>query len=212
MNLGAMLQRLCDMTGERTDHADVMRRYTAALNETGMEIESEQLREWMFVQQSMAVTATESGDTLPTGCRAISYVVLDGTGRRLGYKPEHLDTLDRGHPSIAGGGTPEVWDAVGRLLYLRPYPSAATTVTLGMLSAWVDLSATTNEPLLPAHFHHVLIDGALMRIASGASFDPAVYRAAEKRYERGLRAIAFTGATAQPKVMQLRWLEGEFTG
>lgn len=207
-----MLQRLCDITGERTDHADAMRRYTAAINEAGMEIESEQLREWMFTQETMSVTATAAGDTLPTACRAIGYVVLDSEGRRLAYKPMHIDLLERGDPSLWGGGTPESWDAVGRLLYLRPYPAAATTVTLGMLSAWVDLSAMTDTPALPAHFHHVLLDGALMRIASGASFDPAVYRAAEKRHERGMRAIAFTGATAQPKIMQLRWLEGEFTG
>jgi len=207
-----MLQQLCDLTGGRPTDGDLMRRYTAALNATGMEIEAEYLREWAFVKRTMSFTATESGDTLPTGCRGIRYVVLDSTGQRLGYKPEGIDTLERGSPAVAGPGTPQTWDAAGTLLYLRPYSSGAGTVTLDMVSGWVDMAATTDTPLLPAHFHHVLIDGALMRIASGASFDPAVYKAAEKRYGAGRRDINFGASIAQPTIMQIRWLEGEFTG
>jgi hypothetical protein len=79
---------------------------------------------------------------------------------------------------------------------LYPTPSGVLTYTADILRGVVDMTESTDEPLLPMDFHEVLIDLALMKEMSKAD-DARRWEAAADSAKRGLRDLD-TFLTAHP--------------
>lgn len=69
-----------------------------------------------------------------------------------------------------------------RRIALWPTPASAITYSVDYDRDWLDLSASTDEPMLPVRFHPLLIEGALMREMTKK--DDARYALAERNYHR----------------------------
>jgi len=71
---------------------------------------------------------------------------------------------------------------------LNPEPSDAITYTFDFLRSIPDMSNDTDEPLLPADFHDLLLDGAEMRELKKQD-DPDRWRLVRANYDEGIRAL-----------------------
>lgn len=73
-------------------------------------------------------------------------------------------------------------------LLLNPQPSDAITYTCDFLRSIPDMSNDTDEPLLPADFHDLLLDGAELRELKKQD-DPDRWRLVQANYQDGVRAL-----------------------
>ena len=71
---------------------------------------------------------------------------------------------------------------------LNPQPSAALTYTCDFLRSIPDMANDTDEPLLPADFHDLLLDGAELRELKKQD-DPDRWRLVQANYQDGVRAL-----------------------
>lgn len=141
---------------------------------------------WRF-NESTAIVTTTSGvatNAVPTSLYLGALRSLtDGVPNPVFV--DNKSEIDDAHlypQNVNRTSTPRLYTIVGSLIYWYPVPNAAITYRLYIWTAPTLLSNGSDTPIIPANFHQVLIEGALMHIAS-RDHNPSRMQEHERRYE-----------------------------
>jgi len=210
MNLGEMVQMGLDRLGVRATDTTVVRMLKANANAEYDAIKRKRQWDWLekWADPPIAITGTSTRIALPSDCRGVKYLFLNGYGV-LTWKMSPLREIQGGIPSVASRGIPVNWDTVAGSLVLNPYSSIAGTLDMLYYRIIPQMVLNSDEPVFAADYHGIIADGMLARMSSEDSYDESIARQARRDRDEGLADMIFTAAQAQPAPMQLGYLEGE---
>lgn len=141
-----------------------------ALNTTYRTVCGEQRWPFLEKENSSIVTSVGVGSyalSAITDLRQLDAVRLqDGTGDTRDMKnidPQAFKSRVAGN--LDGNGTPWIWTQHAGNLLLYPVPDGQYTLLIDYICQVPDLAAPTDVPVLPATYHGVLVEGAVLRVA-----------------------------------------------
>jgi len=143
---------------------------------------------------------------------------LTGTSRvALGSLTDHIEVL-KFFVSSAASGAISLYDAatsgneLARIpvgdtfarylaIQLDPVPSSVITYYVDHLRELTDMVNANDEPMLPADFHYLLVEGTLIK--EWTKMDDTRRIAAQQDYEKGVKALKYF-ATCRPDYLPTR--------
>jgi hypothetical protein len=151
VNLGQLRVAVDQRTGIGLDPVAVNHFVAEALDAISAE------RDWPWLEQARVFTTAAGQDSYPVPSDWARTVSLRVGGREPLYRAASVDDLDYDDPELSAG-EPDAFAVFGGQLVLRPVPDRIEVVTHRYQRRERELALDTDEPLLPATFHHAIAE------------------------------------------------------
>lgn len=171
--------------------------------------------DWLEFSQTFPITITTTRLTLPSNCAAVTEVVLESVGQALPHKNIHLEEIDYGALAYQGRTASSrawdaFWDASAKYLQIIPYPGGSDNVIVKMIIEQAPLAVTTDTPIFPARYHHILVNKAMSVLSAQATIGGYSGNIYYREATDMLRKMKCSCGLAAPTVKALAVLAGQF--
>lgn len=171
------------------------------------------LHSWdcLFDFVSLPITATTGRVDLPDGATVLDvngavapyvanvlHVRLVSSGQALSHDTLIRQSFLDGSYDYGLRGTPAVWDAINKWLFLKPLPAGPDAVELFVIKGHSPIVSDGSEPIMREHLRGYHVDDVMARLWSVDGQDVRKQAFARERTRQWLGAMFQCEATAKP--------------